>query len=251
MNNYKLLIQYDGTNYAGWQIQSGCITVQQRITDVLNILLKEDTNLIGSGRTDSGVHALGQQANFRTENDLELYRFKHSLNSMLPRDIAVHDIIKVSENFHARYDARKRSYLYFISKYKSPFYDRYSYFYHNTIDIKKLNSLSKVFIGETDFTSFARKNTETENKVCCIYNARWYEKKDLVVFLIEASRFLHGMVRTITGTLLNAVKNNYDEDYIKNVLLAGDREAAGEAAPAKGLFLYKVKYNNEPKEANN
>ena len=242
MNNYKLLIQYDGTNYAGWQIQNGCDTIQQRITDVLHILLKEDINLIGSGRTDSGVHAFGQQANFKTENEINIYKFRHSLNAMLPKDIAVLDLTKVPESFHARFDARKRSYLYFISKNKSPFFEKYSYFYHNQIDVKRLNELSALFFGEDDFTSFSRKNSATENKVCNIYNAYWYEKKECYVFLIEANRFLHGMVRTITGTLLHMLKKKYDRSYLEDVFRQKNRDFAGEAVPAKGLFLYKVKY---------
>lgn len=242
MNNYKLIIQYDGTNYAGWQIQRNCVTVQEKITSVLKILLKEDINLVGSGRTDSGVHALGQQANFRTEKSINTYRFKHSLNSLLPKDISILDLSEVKENFNARYDACKRSYLYFIVKYKSPFYDRYSYFYHNKIDIQRLNQLSKVLIAEADYSSFSKKRSETENKVCTIFNAIWTEKKGLVIFLIEANRFLHGMVRTITGTLLDAVKNNYDENFVKEVIWSKNRDMAGEAVPAKGLFLYKVKY---------
>jgi tRNA pseudouridine38-40 synthase len=245
MNNYKLIIQYDGTNYAGWQIQDGCVTIQQKITEAVNILLKENINLIGSGRTDSGVHALGQQANFRTGKEVDIYKFNHSLNALLPKDISVLSVTQTHENFHARYDARKRSYLYFITKYKSPFFDRYSYFYHNTIDLDKLNRLSRLFIREDDFTSFSRKNTAAENKKCSIYTAQWRETKDIVIFMIEASRFLHGMVRTITGTLLGAVKNNYYENYIEEIIAAKDREAAGEAVPAKGLFLYKVRYKKE------
>jgi tRNA pseudouridine38-40 synthase len=248
MYNYKLHIQYDGTNYAGWQIQKNSDTVQQRITDALNMLLKEDINLIGSGRTDSGVHALGQQANFKTEKEIDIYRTLHSLNSILPKDIAVSSFVKVPEYFNARYDARKRSYLYFIIKSKSPFYDRYSYFYHNSIDLKKLNCLSKSFIREADFTSFSRKNSSTENKICNVYTAQWYERNRQVIFLIEANRFLHGMVRTVTGTLLNALKNNYNEDYIEDIFAAGNRDAAGEAVPAKGLFLYKVRYGNNNNE---
>ncbi|MFO7446821.1 MAG: tRNA pseudouridine(38-40) synthase TruA [Ignavibacteriaceae bacterium] len=242
MFNYKLILQYDGTNYAGWQIQHNCVTVQEKITNALKVLLKEEVNLIGSGRTDSGVHAYGQAANFRTGNKIDIYKFKHSLNSMLPPDISVIDMKEVVNSFHARYDAKKRSYLYFISKYKSPFYARYSYFYHNQIDIPRLNQLSRYIIKEENFTSFARKNSGPEDKTCIIYNAQWTEKKGMVIFLIEANRFLHGMVRSITGTLLNAVKNNFDEKYIQEIISAGDRETAGESVPAKGLFLYKVRY---------
>ena len=242
MNNYKLLIQYDGTNYFGWQIQENCISIQQKITDALQIILKEKVNLIGSGRTDTGVHALGQVANFKTANDLDIYKFKHSLNAILPVDISVYNIEKVQDEFHSRFDAKRRSYLYLFSKFKSPFYDRYSYFYHGNIDFEKLNTLSKSLLGEKDFSSFARKNTETKNKICNIYDVNWKSTSNLIIFKIEADRFLHGMVRTIVGTLLKALKNNFDNEYIGKIIEQRDREAAGEAVPAKGLFLFKVKY---------
>lgn len=242
MKNYKLLIQYDGTNYSGWQIQSNADTVQQEISDSLRTILREEVNLIGSGRTDSGVHALGQIANFRTEQEIDLYRFKHSLNSVLPSDIIILKIEKVDEMFHSRFDARKRNYIYLISKFKSPFYNRYSYFYHNEINCEKLNLLSNVLIREADFSSFSRKDSDTENKICNIYRAGWKELKELIIFRIEADRFLHGMVRTVIGTLLGAIKHNFNENYIDDIIMKKDREAAGEAVPARGLFLHKVKY---------
>lgn len=242
MNNYKLTIQYDGTNYSGWQIQDNSNTIQQTVTDKIKILIKEKVNVIGSGRTDSGVHALGQAANFRTECEIDIYKFKHSLNAILPNDISILEMEKTDEKFHARFDARKRTYLYFITNFKSPFFLRYSYFYSETPDCSKLNILSKVLLGEKDFSSFARKNTETNNKICNIYEARWKEINGMLIFRIEADRFLHGMVRTIVGTLLKTGKMNCGEDYITEILLSGDREKAGEAAPSNGLFLSKVKY---------
>ncbi len=242
MLNYKLNIQYDGTNYAGWQVQENAVTVQQKITEAIKILTKENINLVGSGRTDAGVHALGQVANFRVENELDIYRFRHSLNSVLPKDISVTDMRAAGENFHARFDAKKRCYIYLISKIKSPFYNLYSWQYHEAIDILMLNELSGKLIGVHDFTSFARKSTETENKTCEIFQIRWRESKDILLFFIEADRFLHGMVRTIIGTILQASKNNENEKYLFDILNSKDREAAGEAVPARGLFLYKVKY---------
>ena len=242
MNNYKLIIQYDGTNYAGWQIQKNAPTVQQKITDAVEIILKEKINLIGSGRTDAGVHALGQTANFRTENDISLRKFNHSLNAILPADISIIKMEKAAPEFHSRFDAKKRSYIYLFSKFKSPFYSRYSYFLYNKIDCEEMNKLSKSFLGEKDFTSFAKKSTEPENKTCNIYEINWKETSGLVIFKIEADRFLHGMVRTIIGTLLKAAKENLGTDFLKDVFNLRDRESAGEAVPAKGLFLFKVKY---------
>lgn len=242
MNNYKLLIQYDGTEYAGWQYQANAVTVQQKIVESIKTLINDDINLIGSGRTDAGVHALGQVANFTTRQEIDLYKFKYSLNAILPEDISILDIQKVHQDFHARFDARKRSYLYILTKNKSPFYDRYAYFYHGHLNCDILNSLSSSFIGEHDFTSFCKKNSETENKICKVVTAHWKETKGLIFFLIEADRFLHGMVRTIVGTILYSIKNNFTSDYINKIIKLKDREMAGESAPAKGLFLYKVKY---------
>lgn len=243
MNNYKLHIQYDGTEYSGWQFQENAVTVQQKLVDAIKTLLNENVNLIGSGRTDAGVHAFGQVANFTTDQQIDLFKFKYSLNSILPIDISVIEIHKVHPEFHSRFDAKKRSYYYLISNQKSPFYESYSYFYHGELDCQKLNELSKVFLGEHDFTSFCKKNSETENKFCNVCNIRWKETRGIIFFLIEADRFLHGMVRTIVGTLLHTLKNNLDESSIKKVFESKDRESAGESVPAKGLFLYKVKYD--------
>ncbi len=240
--NYKMLIQYDGTHYAGWQIQANAITIQQKISDAIKTILKEDVNLIGSGRTDAGVHALGQVANFKTENNLDLYKFRYSLNSLLPFDISIIKMDEVAEEFNSRFDARKRSYIYLISKIKSPFYFKYSYYYKGKIDCLKLNNISKSLLGENDFSSFSKKNSEIENKNCNIYNIHFRETKDFIIGIIEANRFLHGMVRAIIGTLLSAQKDNLEEEFITSIINAKDREAAKEAVPAKGLFLFKVKY---------
>ncbi len=242
INNYRMLVQYDGTDYAGWQFQSNAITIQQKIVEAIKTLVNEDINLIASGRTDAGVHAIGQVANFITHAELDLFKFKYSLNSILPRDISILDIHKTDSEFHSRFDARKRSYLYIITRNKSPFYDRYSYSYFGELNCQRLNLISQCLLGEHDFTSFCKRNTETENKVCNIYNIYWKETRGLIFLLIEADRFLHGMVRTIVGTVLHSFKNNFDDSYIIDILKARDRETAGESAPAKGLFLYKVKY---------
>lgn len=243
MNNYKLEIQYDGTNYAGWQIQKNAATIQQKITEALNLILKEKINLIGSGRTDAGVHALGQVANFRTEKVIDIYSFKHSLNGILPDDISITKMESVNENFHSRFDANRRIYFYLISKIKSPFLLKYSYRLHQPIDLKGLNLLSNALIGTNDFTGLSRKNPSLENKVCTIYSAHWRELKNIILFRIEADRFLHGMVRIIVATLLNAQKQNLGRESIIKILRGKDTLLAAGAAPAKGLFLYKVLYD--------
>ncbi len=242
MKNYKLIIQYDGSEYSGWQIQKNSQSIQQKITESIEVLLKEKINLIGSGRTDSGVHAIGQVANFRTETDIDIYKFKHSLNSILPKDIVVSSMVEVDLDFHARFDAKKRTYLYLISQSRTPFYNNYSYFYPRDIDLKKLNPYCYLFLGEKDFTSFSKKNEEIENKNCTVYKAFWASKGELLLFSIQASRYLHGMVRTIVGTLLKAQQMPEPEKFIIEVFNSQNREEAFESVPAKGLFLYKVEY---------
>lgn len=242
MKNYKLTIQYDGTHYSGWQIQQNAITVQQTITDKIKILLKKEVNLIGSGRTDAGVHALGQVANFRTDTEIDIYKFHYSLNSILPPDISVSEIAEVNPEFHARFDAKKRTYIYLINQNKSPFYKNYSYFYPVKIDLDKLNQISNLFIGEKDFTSFSKKNFEIDNKLCSVYELSWSKKNDLIIFRISANRFLHGMVRSITGTLLKSLDQENPAEFIESIFKSKNREEAAESVPSKGLFLYKVEY---------
>ncbi|WP_290661754.1 MULTISPECIES: tRNA pseudouridine(38-40) synthase TruA [Ignavibacterium] len=242
MNNYRMIIQYDGTKYAGWQIQGDQKTIQKEIVKAIKIVLKEDVNLIGSGRTDAGVHALGQVANFRTDKEIDLFKFRFSLNSVLPDDISVISINEVEENFHSRFDAKRRTYIYLISQFKSPFYKNYSYFYPQEIDLAKLQVLSRLFIGKKNYSSFCKKSSEVKNRYCEVSNVSWFKYADLIYFKISADRFLHGMVRAIVGTLLNSLKLENPEEYINQVFISEKREAAGEAVPAKGLFLYKVEY---------
>ncbi len=244
MYNYKLIIQYDGTRYAGWQIQNNVKTIQQELVNSIETILQEKINLTGSGRTDAGVHALGQTANFLCSKELDTWKFRHSLNSLLPDDISVISMETADENFHARFDAKKRSYIYLISHDKSPFYFNYSYNFAlmKKYDISRLNKLSKILIGEHDFTSFCRTKTEIENKNCEIFDLHWRQNDSFTIFYVEANRFLHGMVRTLVGTLLQSNKNNFDENSLIDILEKKDRTEAGEAVPAKGLFLNKVRY---------
>ena len=242
MFNYKMKIQYDGTDYSGWQIQGNAKTVQQVLKEAIEQIIQQEINLIGSGRTDAGVHAFGQVANFTISKNLDLYKFKHSLNSVLPSDISVIKIDEVDEKFHSRYDAKKRSYLFIVSKEKSPFYFRYSYLHKSDLDLNKLNHLSNFFLGENDFTSFCKVNTDGGSKICNVFEAQWRESKNIYLFRIEANRFLYGMVRAIVGTLLRAIQVENPEKYIKEIIKIKNRESAADAAPAKGLFLFKVKY---------
>lgn len=244
MPNYKITIQYDGTDFFGWQSQPDGNTVQDNLLKAISQITQEKVNLIGSGRTDSGVHALGQVANFRIPIKLDEYKFLHALNSLLPPTISISNISLTDEEFHSRFDAKKRSYLYLINKKKSPFLDKFSFRYPfaNEIQISILKELSSTLLGKHDFTSFCKAKTDTENKVCTINNIAWRDSGNLIYFRIEADRFLHGMVRTIVGTLLSVHHIEKSNSDLLNILEKKNREAAGESVPAKGLFLYKVKY---------
>jgi tRNA pseudouridine38-40 synthase len=242
MFNYKLTIQYDGTAYAGWQIQDNALTVQAVISNAVKQILREEISLIGAGRTDAGVHAFGQVANFTIGKQLDSSKFVYALNSVLPKDISITNIVTVDESFHSRFSAIKRSYIYLISNQKSPFFERYSYTYFSELKPEKLNQLSSALIGVKDYTSFSKVNTEVQNKLCEVYEAQWRRQKNLLIFYIEANRFLYGMVRAIVGSLLKAYNFEDGKSYLESVINQKERSAAADAVPAKGLFLYKVKY---------
>ncbi len=244
MQNYLLRIEYSGENYSGWQVQPNIATIQGEIVKALKIIFKTDINLIGSGRTDAGVHALGQAANFKIEKEFDLYKIRHSLNSILPDDISISTIEKVSEEFHSRFDATKRSYLYIFTKEKTPFFKNFAYNYSPVfnLDLTQLNEISNLLLGKHDFTSFSKKKTDTENMVCDISLAKWRRVKNKIIFRIDGNRFLHGMVRTIVGTVLEIAEKNKPTDEIIKIINAKNREVAGRSVPAKGLFLLDVKY---------
>lgn len=242
MNNYKLIIQYDGTEYSGWQIQNNAKTIQGELKKAIDLVLSEDINIIGSGRTDSGVHSFGQTANFISEKTLDLSKFKLSINSLTKKDIFIESVEFADEKFHSRFDAKKRSYVYFFSKELSPFAYKFTYNYPPIFNysLMELNNISRQIIGKFDFTSFSKKNEELENKFCTIYESRWRFFKNTLIYYIQADRFLHGMVRTIAGTIINIIKNK--NNNLLNILDQKNRDAAGTSVPANGLFLYKVRY---------
>ncbi|MBA4251074.1 MAG: tRNA pseudouridine(38-40) synthase TruA [Chlorobiaceae bacterium] len=242
MNNYKLIIQYDGTDFCGWQIQRNEPSIQGEISNAIETILREKINLIGAGRTDAGVHALGQTANFKSEVELDFYRFKHQLNSILPKSISITEIANVEEKFNSRSSAKKRIYFYLITNIKSPFYFRYSHFQNIKYNVDKLNLISKKIIGTYDFSAFTKNVAEVENTICTVKNAWWKETKNFYIFMIEGNRFLHGMVRSITGTILNIHNSSGNENEMSEILGSKERKNSGESLPAKGLFLYKIKY---------
>ncbi|MYH81910.1 tRNA pseudouridine(38-40) synthase TruA [Candidatus Poribacteria bacterium] len=260
MRNIKLVLEYDGTNYYGWQTQPNLPTVQGTIEDALEKLTKTPIQIIGAGRTDSGVHAAGQVANFRTPSQIPLIAFQKGLNATLPRDIVVCSATEVSADFHARFSATSRRYRYTLlnREYPSALSRQTSYFLSEALNVERINDLSQLLIGKKDFSSFQKTGSDRINPVCKIYEARWWQKEPYVYFEIEADSFLRGMVRGIVGTVLtfnrkfllaSGAKNMKYEDAkteLLRILEAKDRSAAGMSVPAHGLSLINVKYNALP-----
>ena len=258
MRNIKLVLEYDGTNYHGWQTQPNLPTIQDAIEESLAKLTKTPIQIIGAGRTDTGVHAEGQVANFHTDSQIPIVAFQKGLNGILPRDIVVCSATEVSAEFHARFSATSRRYRYTIlnREYPSALLRQTSYFLPTGINVSRTNEICQRLVGKRDFSSFQKVGSDRINPVCEIYEAYWWKKDPYVHFEIEADSFLRGMVRAITGTLLTLnskfrlascaknMKCRNAEMELRRILEAKDRAAAGMSVPAHGLSLVQVKYNN-------
>lgn len=244
MRNIKLTIEYDGTNYHGWQIQPNAITIQAVIQDALTKITKTQTQIVGAGRTDTGVHAAGQVANFHTRSQIPLISFQKALNATLPRDIVIIDAEEVLPEFHARFSALNRTYRYTILNraYPSAHLRNNAYFFPKPIDVQGADTACQSLVGERDFSSFQRSGSERINPICEIYECRCWREQDLVYFEVEADAFLRGMVRAIVGTILKLRDRKDGVNQLHKILNARDRSAAGGSAPPHGLSLLSVKY---------
>ena len=245
MRNIKLVLEYDGTNYNGWQTQPNQPTVQATVENALTRLTKTPIQIIGAGRTDSGVHAEGQVANFHTTAQIPLVAFQKGLNATLPPDIVVCSATEVPTAFHARFSATRRRYRYTLLNrgYPSALSRRTSYFYPEAIDVDSMNDLCQILIGKQDFSAFQKTGSDRRNPVCEIYEAYSWQHSPYIHFEIAADAFLRGMVRAIVGTLLKCIKRTDADTELRRILDAKDRAIAGMSAPAHGLSLISVKYN--------
>ncbi|MDQ7798651.1 MAG: tRNA pseudouridine(38-40) synthase TruA [Candidatus Edwardsbacteria bacterium] len=242
MRNIKLTIEYDGTDFAGWQFQPGQRTVQGLLEEKLSSMLEEKISVLGSGRTDAGVHAAGQVANFKTSRDIPLKAFDEGLNSLLPRDVAIIKAEEVAENFHARFDAQSRRYQYQMIFRRSPLWERYAWRMTYRADPAILQDLAGQILGQHDFTAFASAQAEVNNFICRVEKAGWSFADDRWTFEIRANRFLHNMVRILVGTMIDMARGQMDHKDLSNILVAKDRTLAGKTAPACGLCLMEVYY---------
>ena len=246
MPNICLKIAYDGTNYSGWQIQNNARTIQGEIEKVLKKVLREKVRLIASGRTDAGVHAKGQIANFKTKSNIPLKKLKAALKANLPSDISILSVRKVSSDFQAQHDAKSKIYRYAIlnSAIDDPFISRYYSKVFCRLNIAHMIKAARNLVGKHDFRAFQAKSASSKVKdtVRTIKNINITKKGRFIYITVEANGFLHNMVRNIVGTLLDIGREKLPKDSIKSILHSRDRRKAGPTAPAKGLILLKVKY---------
>ena len=245
MRNIKLLIEYDGTNFQGWQVQPKGPTIQGIIEEKLGLLTGESIRLIGSGRTDAGVHALGQVAHFKTQSQMDAHSMQRALNSLLPSDIVIQKIEEVEEGFHARRHSKSKVYEYRIlnRSLRSPFHHGYAWHIPQRLDLKEMKEGTQYLIGEHDFSSFRSVGTPTRTAVRKMIRAEWKRGRNgFIRFEIEANGFLKQMVRAIVGTLIEVGRGKISVEEFRRILDAKDRKKAGPTAPAHGLFLKEVKY---------
>lgn len=248
MQRYFIQLSYNGTAYHGWQMQENTLlTVQQVLNEMFSKLLNEPISIMGCGRTDTGVHAteffahLDTKQNLTENSDWWIFKF----NRALPGDIAIQKIIAVDERANVRFDATRRTYKYFVTQKKDPFLINKAFHFYGDLDVKAMNEAAKLLFEYTDFTSFARTNTQNKTNNCTVYHAEWTEENGLLVFTISANRFLRNMVRAIVGTLLKIGKGKATVDDFRNIIESKDRKKAGLSAIADGLYLVKIEYPEE------
>lgn len=241
---YFLEVSYIGTRYHGWQVQNNAHTLQQELENALKLYFRKRIATFASGRTDTGVHAEQQFVQVDVEKEFcktDLFR----LNKILPSDIFIKNYYPVTDTATARFDAYGRTYEYRISFTKSPFLNGLVYEFPKELNVEAMNAAAALLMNHTDFQSFSKVHTDVESFECWMYQAAWTRKDNLLVFTIEANRFLRGMVRAIVGTMILVGLGKISVEEFNDIILKKDRKAAGQAAPAEGLFLCKVKYPEE------
>ncbi len=242
MQRYLLEITYDGTNYFGWQIQPNQRTIQGEIIKKISTLFNQKINLIGCGRTDTGVHAIKYFAHFDSNIEIDIENFSFKINNFLSNEIAINHVYKVNKDFHARFSAISRTYEYYISYKKDPFLHKMSFSFFKGLDLKLLNIGTGFFIGEKDFSSFCKSSSDVKNKICNVTDAFWIKKNNMFIFRITANRFLHNMVRSITGSVIDFALKKISSNELQKILNSKKRTNSRFSVPAKGLYLIDVKY---------
>ena len=239
---YFIELSYNGKNYHGWQIQPDAISVQEKLNLAVSTILQQKIEVVGAGRTDTGVHASQMFAHFDIDEKLE-GDVPHKLNSILPNDIVVYDVFLVDAEKHARFSAESRSYEYRIWSGRNPFLLDFSWQIHSqNLDIAKMNEAAKLLLEYENFQTFSKVKTEVYTFNCNVTEAYWKQTDDLLTFYISANRFLRNMVRAIVGTLVDVGLHKVSVEDFRQIIESKNRSNAGLSVPAKGLFLTKIKY---------
>ena len=247
MRNIRLTIEYDGSRYDGWQRlgkNSGQTTIQGKLEEVLTKMTGEPIELIGSGRTDAGVHAYAQVANFHTNTAMKCYEIKHYLNRYLPRDIAVFDVKEVDERFHSRLNVKSKTYVYRIAigEVPSVFDRKYTYYCFDRLDVAAMEKAASYLVGRHDFKAFSSIKKTNKSTVREIYSIDIEKDSQEIKIFVHGSGFLYNMVRIIVGTLVRVGRGFYTPEQVQEILEAKNRKAAGVTAPPQGLFLVGIEY---------
>ena len=242
---YFIFFGYDGTNYHGWQIQPNANSVQQELQKALSTLLRRDMEVVGAGRTDTGVHARKMAAHFDWEGEeLDAPQLTYRLNRILPRDIAVKDIKRVADDMHARFSASSRTYHYYIHTCKDPFERHYSLQMNFPLDFDRMNQAARHFLHHKDYAAFCKAGGDNKTTLCEVTQAQWVQTSPSTwYFEITANRFLRNMVRAVVGTLIDVGRGKISERQFLDILHNGSRSDAGESMPGHALFLEEVRYD--------
>lgn len=242
--NIRLVIQYDGGAYHGWQIQPGAVTIQEVLEETLLCILQERPRVTGAGRTDAGVHALAQVANLHTGSSLPVRTIQRALNALLPHDIRVLMAEETDRAFHARFSSLAKRYEYRLWNHpvESAFQRRYTWWVPKPIDLEAVRHAARSLQGEHDFVAFKASGSDARSSVRRILGCGWEAHGPLLVFWIEATGFLRYMVRGLVGTLVEIGLGKKEPDHLEKLLLSGERSLSGPTAPARGLFLTRVVY---------
>lgn len=244
MRNIKLIIEYDGKSFNGWQKQPNKLNIQGEIEKAIGEITGEEIDLIASGRTDAGVHSLGQTANFKTNSNIPIEKFPIAINSKLKKSIVIKSAVEVDERFHSRYSVKSKKYRYTIntSQYGSAIYRDMEYHFPFDLDVQKMQEAAKFFEGEHDFKAFKASGTSSKSSVRTIFKAEVIKNEDRIYIELTGNGFLYNMVRIISGTLVDVGTGKIKPEEIKDIIESKERIRAGKTLPARGLCLVEVNY---------
>lgn len=249
MFRYFIELAYNGSNYNGWQIQPGVPSVQEELNKALTTLLRRETDVVGAGRTDTGVNAFFFVAHFDCEEEIrDLPHLVYKLNRITGKSIAIRHLYRVTLEIHARFSAISRTYKYFIDKEKDPFTCNFSFRTFPLPDMDRMNEACRILFEYEDFTSFSKLHTDTKTNFCKIMQAEWVDTGTQLVFTIQANRFLRNMVRAIVGTMLDIGQGKISPEELRNIIASKDRCCAGSSVPGNALFLWDIQYPEEVRQ---